>query len=505
MKSQITHECKKVNPMKKVFNIKFSSIKLEKLINRSGLGEVWEGFCGDVKSAIRIADWDSSSSTTNHDDLQSEVSELCKISSPNITLFLGACQHNNKVYICSEYSSQNLSTYLSTTRMTLTHRLELAHGAALGMRWLHSTKLGPHSTGTVHRHVKTSSFLIFEAEEVKVCDFGLSSYWTAPAATSKDLYNQLWTAPEVRAERSGFTLASDVYSFGLVLLHVLTLRDPGTGAVEIPGTTPPPLRALIEACTGEDPAKRPKFDEITRRLKDIIFELTFPDPEVREWWNTSFDGESEVSWDAFVSKYNMINRAIGTPDNNQNNNNNNNNNNNDDDVCADDVKGSEEEEKEEEEEEAKKKGLEYLNELICVSGNVKMSKFGDVVDRLCGGRGEWRKVGTIALEYFRKPWFHGYLSENLSVGFLGNCSHPGAFLIRFSSSTRRAFVVSYKDGASDIKHAKIMRVDGRFEYDGRLYGSLDEVVERNNKLFKHPIPYIATNLSRNENDKILNY
>lgn len=468
-----THKQKTTKETQKEINITFPLIKLQNLIIRSELGEVWEGLCGDVKSAIRIVDW--SNSKINHEEFQSEINELHKISSPNITLFLGACVHDNKVYICSEYSSRNLSTYLSNTNTTLAHRLELAHGAALGMRWLHSIKFGDNTQGVVHCHVKTSSFLIFEPELVKVWDFGLSSYWIATAASSKDAYNQLWMAPEVRSGRSGFTLASDVYSFGLVLLHVLTLRDPGTGATEIPEDAPLPLRKLIRACTDEDPAKRPNFEEITRNLEGMVF----PDPDAREWWNSKFDGASKVSWRSFASEFEdaITKKVDGTPQKCENGH------------TTSGTVGGDTRVENAEDEKQRKLELQCLKELICEGEEVKMSKFGDTIDRLCVNNtsGEWKRVGSIAFEYFSKTWFHGYLSENSSVGFLGSCDAPKAFLIRFSSRTKGAFVISYKDGASGIKHVRVVHNNGKFEYNGESYDSLSEIVEKNKDLFSHPI------------------
>ena len=489
------------------FNIRQSKIKLGKLIWSSKLGEVYEGFYGDVKAAIRIVPLDND--RVNLEDLEKEVDKLCRLSSPNIALFLGASTSKDKMYICTEYS-QSLVTYLTNTpRLSLTRRMQLALGGALGMLWLHCSRHTDGSTGTVHRHVKTSSFLVFEHEVVKVCDFGLSAYWMM--AGTDDPYSQGWIAPEVRTKRTGFTLASDVYPFGLVLLHLLTLKDPGAAGTDpcaaIPSDTPLPLRGLITACLAEDPEARPDFGAIVAQLREIVLDLILPDPGAREWWSKAFGNKEAVTWNTFADAY--VEVVPGTPE----------------PSLAylkellaeplpQDQQMEQQQQREERKGEEEQDQLNYYfqqgwqqqqQQMIMMMTTttmmeeqqmqeqkmamyVKMSRFGDLIDRLCGDTKDgWMDLGKLAQEYFAYPWFHGYLSENASVGFLGSCPEQGPFLVRFSASTARAFVVSYRVEASDIRHAKIMHREGKFVYDGREFDSLEDIIEENKKLFMYPV------------------
>ena len=204
--------------------IPVQEVKFIRKVNDNPSGEVWYGRCRDTDVAVRKVKWEGDPAKI--EGLKQEVSILRKISSPNIALFLGAGVHRGSLYIYSEYAEDSLRTYLRRRpESTLIERLNLLYEASLGMLWLHSTRDSrTGAVGIVHRHVKTSCFLVFDHGRTKVCDFGLSTYWA-----DETVYNSVWTAPEVRERRAPFTCAADVYSFGLMMLEALTGAEPAAG------------------------------------------------------------------------------------------------------------------------------------------------------------------------------------------------------------------------------------------------------------------------------------
>jgi serine/threonine-protein kinase len=131
-----------------------------------------------------------------------------------------------------------------------------------------------HVKGIVHRDVKPSNVLIGRDGRVKVADFGIAralteAQLTLPGITMGSVH---YFSPE-QARGEPATVASDIYSLGIVLYECLTAQRPfsGDGAAAValarltstpprpsalrPGT-PPELDAIVTRAMALDPAAR---------------------------------------------------------------------------------------------------------------------------------------------------------------------------------------------------------------------------------------------------------
>ncbi|KAG1326100.1 putative Pto-interacting protein 1 [Cocos nucifera] len=103
-------------------------------------------------------------------------------------------------------------------------RVKIAVGAARGLEYLHE-KVQPR---VIHRDIKSSNILIFDADVAKIADFDLSNQAPDMAArlhSTRVLGTFGYHAPEY-AMTGQLSSKSDVYSFGVVLLELLTGRKP---------------------------------------------------------------------------------------------------------------------------------------------------------------------------------------------------------------------------------------------------------------------------------------
>lgn len=424
--------------------IPFAEVKFIRKVNDNPSGEVWYGRCRDTDVAVRKVKWEGDFTKT--EELKREVGILRKISSPNIALFLGGGIHRGSLYIYSEYAADSLRTYLNGhPDATLVQRLNLLYEASLGMLWLHSTPdTRTGSPGIVHRHVKTSCFLVFDHGRTKVCDFGLSTYWAG-----ESVYRSVWTAPEVRDHRTAFTFASDVYSFGLVMLEALSGIEPSIGDDFVARTYSlklerTPIAELILRCLSPDPSQRPAFRTIVETLEHTISTLLIPDEAPAKWWNEKFNSKEEVDWKEFEEKYRH-------PGDSQR------------ELCC----------------------LRYFLVPNLVANKVTRTRFGDFIARVCDKSQDWKKLPGIAESFVDKLWFHGYLSTNEAVSIAAN-SKPGSFLVRFSSSFG-GFSITYLLADGSIKHTKIAHRLGKYYYGECTYGSLDKLIKANSDKFKLPL------------------
>jgi len=144
-----------------------------------------------------------------------------------------------------------------------------------GIRFLHSA-----SPKVIHGDLKSANILVDRNFRAKVADFGLANQNHATGT-------RFWMAPELLRGESGTTAASDVYSFGIILYEVYSRRDPYDNEKDVmdvlrmvcdkttrkrpeaPTSMPDKVKALMADCLEDDPARRPTFEEIDKRLQRI--------------------------------------------------------------------------------------------------------------------------------------------------------------------------------------------------------------------------------------------
>ncbi|GFS32835.1 leucine-rich repeat transmembrane protein kinase family protein [Actinidia rufa] len=108
------------------------------------------------------------------------------------------------------------------TPLDWTTRLKIAAGAARGLAFIHSSC---RSLGLTHGNIKSTNILLDKAGNALVSDFGLSIF--TPPTTSVPRSNG-YRAPEALDPRK-ITQKADVYSFGVLLLELLTGKCPSLG------------------------------------------------------------------------------------------------------------------------------------------------------------------------------------------------------------------------------------------------------------------------------------
>ncbi|KAK6127624.1 hypothetical protein DH2020_038641 [Rehmannia glutinosa] len=136
--------------------------------------------------------------------------------------------------------------------------LEEFRSEARRMNYLHNC-----TPVIVHRDLKSPNLLVDKNWVVKVCDFGLSRMKHSTFLSSRSTAGTAeWMAPEVlRNEPSNEKC--DVYSFGVILWELCTLRQPwgGMNPMQVVGAV-------------GDPNSRPSFGEIMAALKPLQKPIT---------------------------------------------------------------------------------------------------------------------------------------------------------------------------------------------------------------------------------------
>ncbi|XP_061344207.1 probable serine/threonine-protein kinase PBL23 [Gastrolobium bilobum] len=201
------------------------------VIGHGGFGLVYRGVLNDGrKVAIKFMD---QAGKQGEEEFKVEVELLTRLHSPYLLALLGYCSDSNHKLLVYEFMANGgLQEHLypisnsNVTPMKLDWetRLRIALEAAKGLEYLHEHVSPP----VIHRDFKSSNILLDKKFHAKVSDFGLAKIGPDGAGghvSTRVLGTQGYVAPEY-ALTGHLTTKSDVYSYGVVLLELLTGRVP---------------------------------------------------------------------------------------------------------------------------------------------------------------------------------------------------------------------------------------------------------------------------------------
>ncbi|MCD9645482.1 hypothetical protein HAX54_034443 [Datura stramonium] len=198
------------------------------LIGEGGFGSVYRGTLPDGEEvAVKVR---SATSTQGIREFNNELNLLSAITHENLLPLLGYCCENEQqilVYPFMSNGSLQDRLYGAAAKRKILDwpaRLSIALGAARGLLYLHTFS----ERCLIHRDVKSSNILLDQSMCAKVADFGFSKYASqeGDSGTSLEVRGTAgYLDPEYYSTQH-LSAKSDVFSFGVVLLEILTGREP---------------------------------------------------------------------------------------------------------------------------------------------------------------------------------------------------------------------------------------------------------------------------------------
>ncbi|XP_016506049.1 receptor-like kinase TMK3 [Nicotiana tabacum] len=198
----------------------------ENELGRGGFGVVYKGELDDgTQIAVKRMEAGIISNKAL-DEFRSEIAVLSKVRHRHLVSLLGYSVEGNERILVYEYMSQGaLSRHLFHWKnfklepLSWKKRLNIALDVARGMEYLHTLA---HQS-FIHRDLKSSNILLGDDFRAKVSDFGLVKL--APDG-ERSVVTRLagtfgYLAPEY-AVTGKITTKADVFSFGVVLMELLT-------------------------------------------------------------------------------------------------------------------------------------------------------------------------------------------------------------------------------------------------------------------------------------------
>ncbi|KAK3252602.1 hypothetical protein CYMTET_38109 [Cymbomonas tetramitiformis] len=169
------------------------------------------------------------------------------------------CKHQSK-----RYCGRSLSLLLGRRNaegalepISYSTRNLWAQGIARGMAYLHSRNV-------FHLDLSAKNVLISKDNVAKVSDFGLSKMRNGPmSVTSTGMGTLSYAAPERLQRREGGLRGDklDVFSFGIIVYELATRQIPWKEWR---------MEELLGRCWAEDPAQRPSFLMILKRIECMM-------------------------------------------------------------------------------------------------------------------------------------------------------------------------------------------------------------------------------------------
>ncbi|KAK7258584.1 hypothetical protein RIF29_24165 [Crotalaria pallida] len=205
----------------------FSKAEIENALNygnekvclgRGSAGQVYRGVLpsGQVVAIKHLIKSNTSDSFTR------EVEGLSRLRHPNLVSLFGCCIENDERYLVYEFCANgNLAQHLMRRdrHLTWVTRVRILRDCSFALKYLHH-----HIEGcVVHRDIKLSNILLTENYQAKLSDFGLAKMMgMEESKVFTDVRGTIGYMDPEYMSNAKLTCASDVYSFGIVVLQILS-------------------------------------------------------------------------------------------------------------------------------------------------------------------------------------------------------------------------------------------------------------------------------------------
>uniref|UniRef100_A0A5B6ZT85 Putative receptor-like serine/threonine-protein kinase ALE2 isoform X1 n=1 Tax=Davidia involucrata TaxID=16924 RepID=A0A5B6ZT85_DAVIN len=203
---------------------KFSS---RRVLGEGGFGRVYHGIMEDgIEVAVKLLTRDKQNGDR---EFIAEIEMLSRLHHRNLVKLIGICiEEHTRCLVYEVVPNGSVESHLHGADKRKGHldwdaRLKIALGSARGLAYLHEDS----NPRVIHRDFKASNVLLEDDFTPKVSDFGLAREATEGShhISTRVMGTFGYVAPEY-AMTGHLLVKSDVYSYGVVLLELLSGRKP---------------------------------------------------------------------------------------------------------------------------------------------------------------------------------------------------------------------------------------------------------------------------------------
>ncbi|XP_051835351.1 tyrosine-protein kinase HCK isoform X1 [Antechinus flavipes] len=264
---------------KDAWEIPRESLRLEKKLGAGQFGEVW---MATYNKHTKVAVKTMKPGSMSVEAFLAEANLMKSLQHDKLVKLHAVVTKEEPIYIITEFMAKgSLLDFLKTDegrKQPLPKLIDFSAQIAEGMAFIELKNY-------IHRDLRAANILVSSALVCKIADFGLARL------IEDNLYNARegakfpikWTAPEA-INFGSFTIKSDVWSFGILLMEIVTygrIPYPGMSNPEVirsldrgyrmPRTEncPEELYSIMTRCWMNKPEDRPTFEYLQSVLEDF--------------------------------------------------------------------------------------------------------------------------------------------------------------------------------------------------------------------------------------------
>ena len=219
-------------------NFQRIEIHIKQQLGRGSYGFVCKAKCDKLHCAAKLLhNLFFSSHDPGSQELIKKFKDECRLLStivhPCIVQFLGVAMLGNQPILLTELMDESLMSFITRsidTPLSFQFEVDIIHDIAMGMSYLHSRKI-------LHRDLSSNNVLLSKGSKAKISDFGVSKFFDVDGSFSslRSKYQTMcpgtpqFMPPEATRSIPVYSDKLDVFSFGVVCLHLLSKCPPTPG------------------------------------------------------------------------------------------------------------------------------------------------------------------------------------------------------------------------------------------------------------------------------------
>ncbi|CAN6211931.1 unnamed protein product [Urochloa humidicola] len=193
-------------------------------LGEGGFGTVYKGELegGQTVAVKRLSKF----STQGLDEFKNEVMLIAKLQHVNLVRLLGCCIHGEERILVYEYmENKSLDNFIfdkgRSAQLNWSKRFDIILGIARGLLYLHQDS----RYKVIHRDLKAGNILLDKDMNPKISDFGVARIFgdDTDSHTRKVVGTYGYMSPEYAMDGI-FSVKSDVFSFGVLVLEIVSGR-----------------------------------------------------------------------------------------------------------------------------------------------------------------------------------------------------------------------------------------------------------------------------------------
>ncbi|KAM5588517.1 hypothetical protein ABKV19_006794 [Rosa sericea] len=192
-------------------------------LGEGGFGSVYKGLLANGQEvAVKRLSMDSGQGL---EQFKNEVMGIANLQHRNLVRLYGCCINSEEKMLIYEYlPKKGLDFFIfdksRSSLMDWKERFNIINGIARGVLYLHQDS----RLKIIHRDIKASNVLLDSAMNPKISDFGLAKMFgedQIQANTNRVVGTYEYMSPEY-AMQGRYSIKSDVFSFGVLLLEIIS-------------------------------------------------------------------------------------------------------------------------------------------------------------------------------------------------------------------------------------------------------------------------------------------